>query len=108
MNYPYVEPSLRLGGVNASAPNLDAAAYYGDRIAQAEAIAKAIAQDVTAARGAADDIKAIAEIDFTPAVAAQLAAVLAGRVGKASWSHFEGVEDILASLDSAVDGLGAV
>jgi hypothetical protein len=39
-------------------------------------------------REAVKAIHAIAAIDFTPIVAAQIAGVLAERIGACSWSHF--------------------
>jgi hypothetical protein len=70
--------------------------------------AKAQADDVAAARPAVAAIKAIAAIDLTPAVCAQIVAAIRNRTGDASWSHFASVDDALAYLDDAHDTLKAV
>lgn len=104
----YMEPDLLLPSVQVDRPSLDAARVLGDGIRHAENLARAQADDVAAARKAVDAIHAIAAIDFTPKVAAQLAAVLAGRCGRASWSHFINAGEAIAHLDDAHDTLGAV
>ena len=73
-------------------------------IAAAEA-ARIQAQDVAASRPAVAAIKAISAIDFTPAVAAQLCAVLSNRIEASSWSHFPEAVTAMELLDSCVDGL---
>ena len=103
----YLAPSLRLG-IRPDCPSIDAAACLADRISAAESDAREQAQDVAAARWAVDAIKQIAAIDLTPAVCAQIAAVLSDRVAHASWAHFATVEDALADLDNAVDTLAAL
>ena len=102
----YLAPNLRLG-IRLDCPSLDAAACLADRIGAAESDAREQAQDVAAARWAVDAIKQIAAIDLTPAVCAQIAAVLSERVSLASWAHFDGIEDALADLDRAADTLAA-
>lgn len=89
--------------MNARIPSLDAARYDGDRIGEAEAASRIKSDDTTASRKACDAIKAIADIDFTPGVAAQIAAVLSAKVTGAGWSHFDGVPAAIQGLDDAHD-----
>lgn len=104
----YLDRNLTLPSVNVNMPSIDAARALGDGIRHAENLARAQADDLAAMRKASDAIKAIAEIDFTPAVASHLAAILSNRVANASWSHFPNAHDAIAHLDDAHDTLGAV
>lgn len=61
--------------------------------------------EVKAARGVADAIKAINDIDFTPSVAAHICAVLSARITGGSWSHFEEAARAIECLDDAHDAL---
>ena len=103
----YLAPSLRLG-IRPDCPSLDAAACLADRISAAESDAREQAQDVAAARWAVAALHAIPAIDFTPAVAAQIAAVLSAKVTLASWGHFDNAVIAREYLDDAHDTLAAV
>ncbi len=84
------------------------ASELSDNLHRQELLARQIAFDAVAARSAADAIKAISDIDFTPVVAAQIASVLSARITNASWGHWEMVDQATALLDDAHDVLGAV
>jgi hypothetical protein len=103
----YLDAGLRMG-MNTANPSADAARVTCDCMKRSENIARAQAADVAASRAACAAIKAIAEIDLSPEVCAQIAAVLANRVANSSWSHFAAVEDVLAELDEAHDTLDAI
>jgi hypothetical protein len=63
------------------------------------------AQDVAASRATVDAIHAISQLDFTPAVAAQIAAVLSNRIEKASWGHWPEALAAMELLDGVHDRL---
>jgi len=83
--------------------------YERDHAMQAEmaadAEARAAAHDVAASRAAAAAIRAISDIDFTPAVAGQIAAVLSNRISECAWSHWPEAVSASEYLDSTVDVL---
>lgn len=85
-------------------PSLDAAAHMADRLDAANEAARIKAQDITSARFAAAAIKAIGA-DFTPAVAAQLCAVLSSQIASSGWGHWTEAIDASECLDSAHDRL---
>lgn len=107
MDATYLAPAIRMG-VQPDCPSLDAARCLGDRIAAAEAQARAQARQMSAGQFAESAIKSIAAVEFTPEVAARLVVILRNRVKEASWSHFEHVDDALGLLDDAHDRLEAV
>jgi len=92
--------------MNVNIPSLDASAHYTELLDAANEAARIKAQDLTASRAAVAAIKAIAEIDLTPAVVAQLCAVLSNRVAEeVSWSHWPEAIDAAECLDNAHDWL---
>ncbi len=72
--------------MNSTSPSLDAARHFEPRLVETDAANQAIAQDVSAGRAAVAAIKAIPQALFTPAVCAQLVAVLSGKVAAGYWS----------------------
>ena len=92
--------------MNADHPSVDAARHYKPLFDAADEAARIKAQDLTASRAAVAAIKAISDIDFTPAVVAQLCAVLSNRVAEeVSWSHWPEAIDAAECLDNAHDWL---
>lgn len=63
------------------------AAALSDQLRRQDEQGRQSAYDLAAARAACDAIKALSNIDFTAAVAAQIAAVLSARISACSWSH---------------------
>ena len=63
------------------------------------------AQDLAAARPAVAAIHAIAQVDLTPEVIAQLCGVLSARIAASGWSHFPEAVTAMELLDSAHDRL---
>ena len=86
-------------------PSLDASAHYTELLDAANEAARIKAQDLTASRAAVAAIKAIADIDFTPAVAAQIACVLSNQIAESSWSHWPEASDAIEHMDCAHDRL---
>jgi hypothetical protein len=86
-------------------PSRDAAKHYEPLLAAAESAARRQAADVSAARFAACAIKSIPDAQLTPAVVAQLAAVLVNRISASPWGHFALAVAAVEYLDEAVDAL---
>lgn len=82
-----------------------AADEISDNLHRQWLLERQIAYEVAAARKATEAIKAIADIDFTPAVCAQIASVLATRVGACSWAHFPEAVTAIKKLDETHDCL---
>jgi cobalamin biosynthesis protein CbiD len=92
--------------MNLHTPSLDAARHYVARDDAAIAAAREAAEDVAASRSTVAALNSIRAIDFSPAVAAQICAVLSSRIAGASWGHFPEAIDAVDMLDGAHDTLG--
>ena len=89
-------------------PSIDAAKHYEPLLQAAEEAARIQAQDLSAARISTVAIQSIPDIDFTPAVVAQLCAVLSSRIAKSNWSHFTEGQGAMETLDGLHDQLEGV
>lgn len=79
------------------------ASELADNLRRQELIARQMRDDVAVSRPVVAALWNIAAIDFTPLVAAHIAAVLSAKVAGSPWAHFEKAANAVQSLDDAHD-----
>lgn len=89
--------------MNVRIPSLDAAAYYADRIAEAEAAARQQADNIAAGRAVVAAMKAVPMRERSKELAAHLISALSAWVEASPWGNETDAEFLMAMLDDASD-----